>query len=172
MGVGRAEGAGRGGPPIRVILSETVLNLGVMARTSKTTQARRVARARLAEKIEGRRKREQAELEHITDFEAALARRAQAEAEMAAAVAGLIGLGNTVAEAAELTEQTEGEIRRLRKLAAAANGDQCAAGEDVGGRDDTAERASRKASRSTPGPAGAGQDALVFDAVVPMDARS
>jgi hypothetical protein len=75
----------------------------------------------MAQKQERRRRREQAELEHITDFEAAVARRAQAETEMAAAVAGLIGLGNTVADAAELTEQTEGEIRRLRKLAAAAN---------------------------------------------------
>lgn len=136
-----------------------------------------MARARLAEKTERRRKREQAELEHITDFEAAVARRAQAEVEMAAAVAGLIGLGNTVAEAAELTEQTEAEIRRLRKLAAAGNGEQGTSGEDVGGRDDTAERAGRKASRSPsrPGPAGtdgAGQDTLAFDAVVPVDARS
>ena len=110
---------------------------------------------------------------------------------MAAAVAGLIGLGNTVTEAAELTEQTEGEIRRLRKLAAArtsaaANGDQDAAGEDVGGedvggRDDTAQRAGWKAFRSTSQPTsqpsqagtdGAGQDTLAFDAAVPVDARS
>jgi len=82
-----------------------------------------VARARLAEKIEGRRRREAAELEHITDFEAALARRVAVEADMAAAVAGLIELGNTVTEAAELTDQTEPEIRRLRKLAASGQAD-------------------------------------------------
>lgn len=135
-----------------------------------------MARARLAEKIEGRRKREQAELEHITDFEAALARRAQAEAEMAAAVAGLIGLGNTVAEAAGLAEQTEGEIRRLRKLAAAASSDgNQAAAEADGDRQDTTTRTDRRASRSTPpAPArvdAAGQDTLSFDAAVPVDTR-
>lgn len=62
-----------------------------------------MARARLAEKIENRRRREQAELVHLVAFEDALARRAAAEAEMAAAAAGLIGLGNSTAEAAGLT---------------------------------------------------------------------
>ncbi len=90
-----------------------------MARTSSTTQARRVARARLAEKIENQRRREQAELEHLVAFEDALARRAAAETAMATAVTGLIGLGNSTAEAAGLTAQTESEIRRLRKLATA-----------------------------------------------------
>jgi hypothetical protein len=89
-----------------------------MARTSAKTEARRRARARLAEKAEGRKKREQAELEHITDFETALSRRGQAEEDMAAAVASLLVLGNNVADTAALTEQTEAEIRRLRKLAA------------------------------------------------------
>ncbi|MFI5614668.1 hypothetical protein [Amycolatopsis sp. NPDC051903] len=118
-----------------------------MARTSVTTQARRVARARLAEKSELRRQREQAELEHITDFEAAAARRAQAEAEMAAAVAGLIALGNTVAEAAQLTDQTEAEIRRLRKLAAAT----------------AAEPAEEGDAAAETGTSEDGQGALVFD---------
>ena len=91
------------------------------------TQARRRARARLAEKTEERRKREQSELDHITDFETALAHRDQAETEMAAAVTGLLELGNTVAEAAGLTDQPESEIRRLRKLAAAKTRDTVAA---------------------------------------------
>jgi hypothetical protein len=66
---------------------------------------------------------------------------------MAAAVAGLIGLGNTVADAAELTEQTEAEIRRLRKLAAAT--------EDTGGEqaDNAADGRTRTAE---PGPAQGG----------------
>jgi hypothetical protein len=116
-----------------------------MGRTSTTTQARQVARARLAEKIEGRRKRELAELEHITDFEAAVVRRAAAEADMAAAVAGLIELGNTVADAADLTEQTETEIRRLRKLAAS------------GGQADDADDADATAAAAPePDPAGNG----------------
>lgn len=113
-----------------------------------------MARARLAEKTEQRRKREQAELEHITDFEAAVARRAQAETEMAAAVAGLIGLGNTVADTADLTEQTETEIRRLRKLAASTEADE-------------AETADASESTSPPAgpPRGADdrQGALAFD---------
>lgn len=128
-----------------------------------------MARARLAEKIEGRRKREAAELEHITDFEAALARRAAAEADMAAAVAGLIELGNTVAEAADLTEQTEPEIRRLRKLAAndgqaddtdAGDSARTAAAEpDPGG-----NGGRRPARPARPSPVGDGQDTLGFDA--------
>lgn len=79
-----------------------------------------MARARLAEKIENQRRREQAELEHLVAFEDALARRVAAEAAMATAVTGLIDLGNSTAEAARLTAQTESEIRRLRKLAASA----------------------------------------------------
>ncbi len=90
-----------------------------MARTSSTTQARRVARARLAEKTANRRRREQGELEHLVAFEDALAHRAAAETEMATAVTALIDLGNSTAEAAGLTAQTESEIRRLRKLATA-----------------------------------------------------
>jgi hypothetical protein len=89
-----------------------------VASTSARTQARRQARARLAAKIAERRRREQAELERITDFEAALTRRDQADSEMAAAVAGLLDLGNSVADAASLTQQPETEIRRLHKLAA------------------------------------------------------
>jgi hypothetical protein len=89
-----------------------------VASTSARTEARRQARARLAAKIAERRRREQEELEHLTDFEAALSRRDQAELEMAAAVAGLLELGNTVANAAALAEQPEAEIRRLQKLAA------------------------------------------------------
>jgi hypothetical protein len=89
-----------------------------VASTSARTEARRQARARLAAKIAERRRREQAELEAITDFEAALTRRDQAEMEMAAAVAGLLELGNGVTDAAALTEQAEAEIRRLHKLAA------------------------------------------------------
>jgi hypothetical protein len=46
-----------------------------MASTAARTEARRRARARLAVKAEERRKREQAELGHITDFEAASTRR-------------------------------------------------------------------------------------------------
>jgi hypothetical protein len=91
-----------------------------VASTSARTQARRQARARLAAKIAERRRREQAELERITDFEAALTRRDLAEIEMAAAVAGLLDLGNSVADAASLTQQPETEIRRLHKLAARA----------------------------------------------------
>jgi hypothetical protein len=155
-----------------------------MGRTSTTTQARRVARARLAEKIEGRRKREAAELEHITDFEAALARRAAAEADMAAAVAGLIELGNTVAEAADLTEQTEPEIRRLRKLAA--NGGQdddtgadTASDTDVGNGAGTAapeptpggNGGRRPARPGRPSPVGDGQDTLGFDATSPSPSQ-
>lgn len=130
-----------------------------------------MARARLAEKTAGRRKREAAELEHITDFEAALARRAAAEADMAAAVAGLIALGNTVAEAAGLTEQTESEIRRLRKLAA--NGDQA---DDNGGADDAVTAApepeptngGRRAARpERPNSTGDGQDTLALDTATP-----
>lgn len=122
-----------------------------------------MARARLAEKTERRRKREQAELEHITDFESAVARRAQAETEMAAAVAGLIGLGNTVADAAELTEQTETEIRRLRKLAAeretsAAEPPPAAA---------NGSRASARLTRDDDG-----QNTLAFDAAAPEPAAS
>lgn len=132
-----------------------------------------MARARLAEKIEGRRKREAAELEHITDFEAALARRATAEADMAAAVVGLIELGNTVAEAADLTEQTEPEIRRLRKLAA--NGDQADDTDTDTDAGDSAQAAvaepdpggnggRRPAKPARPSPVGDGQDTLGFDA--------
>jgi hypothetical protein len=91
-----------------------------VASTSARTEARRQARARLAAKIAERRRREQAELEHITDFEAALTRRDRAEIEMATAVADLLDLGNSVADAAVLTEQPETEIRRLYKLAASA----------------------------------------------------
>jgi hypothetical protein len=90
----------------------------IVASTSARTQARRQARTRLAAKIAERRRREQAELERITDFEAALTRRDQAEIEMAAAVAGLLDLGNSVTDAASLTQQPETEIRRLHKLAA------------------------------------------------------
>ena len=89
-----------------------------MASTSARTEARRRARARLAAKAEERRRRQQAELGHITDFEAALTRRNQAEIEMAAAVAALLDLDNSVADTAALTEQPEAEIRRLHKLAA------------------------------------------------------
>lgn len=131
-----------------------------------------MARARLAEKIAGRREREAAELEHITDFEAALARRAAAEADMAAAVAGLIVLGNTVAEAAELTEQTEPEIRRLRKLAA--NGDGQAGDTDVEDvvagapqPDAAGHHGRRSAGPGRPSPARDGQDTLGFDTATP-----
>jgi hypothetical protein len=89
----------------------------LVASTSARTEARRQARTRLAAKVAARRRREQAELEHITDLEAALARRAQAEIEMAAAVAGLLEFGNSIADTATLTEQPETEIRRLHKLA-------------------------------------------------------
>jgi hypothetical protein len=90
----------------------------IVASTSARTEARRQARARLAAKVAARRQREQAELEHITDLEAALARRDRAEIEMAVAVAGLLELGNSIADTAALTEQPETEIRRLHKLAA------------------------------------------------------
>lgn len=88
-----------------------------MARTTARTQARQTARARLAEVVERRRKRENTELDLVTDFETALGRRDQADADMAAAVAGLLALGNDVPTTATLTGQTEPEIRRLRKLA-------------------------------------------------------
>lgn len=90
-----------------------------MARTSARTQARQTARARLAEVVEQRRKRESTELDLVTDFETALGRRDQADADMAAAVASLLALGNDVAATAALTGQTEPEVRRLRKLAEA-----------------------------------------------------
>lgn len=139
-----------------------------------------MARARLAEKTAKRREREAAELEHITDFEAALARRAAAEADMAAAVAGLIELGNTVAEAADLTELTEPEIRRLRKLAV--NGDQAddaaphtaaetSTGDSAGTaapEPDPGGNGGRRAARpARPRSAEAGQDTLGFDATPP-----
>jgi hypothetical protein len=138
-----------------------------MARTSSTTQARQVARKRLAEKIEVRRRREQAELERITDFEAAQTRRAQAETEMAAAVAGLIALGNTVADTADLTDQTEAEIRRLRKLATA----RANTGPKTAPEPDMTQHPERHpvSSSTRPGHAEDGQNALTFDTTTPAD---
>jgi hypothetical protein len=105
-------------PPHRVHPLYTEEMGAIVTSTSAKTEARRQARARLAAKVAERRRREQAELEAITEFEAALTRRDRAETEMAAAVAGLLDLGNSVADAASLTEQPETEIRRLVKLAA------------------------------------------------------
>lgn len=89
-----------------------------MARTSTLTEARRRARARLAKAAEARRKRDQDELSALEDFEVAADRRRDAEADMARGVATLIALDNTVSKVAELTELSEAEVRRLRKLAA------------------------------------------------------
>lgn len=103
-------------PPRRVYPCTETMG-AIVASTSARTEARRQARARLAAKIAERRVREQEELAHITDFEAALARRDQANMQMAAAVAGLLKLGNSIADTAVLTEHSEIEIRRLHKLA-------------------------------------------------------
>lgn len=91
-----------------------------MARTSITADARRIARERLAKKIEARRQREQQEEQLVTGFEAARTRQEQAEQDMATAVAGLRDLGNSTGAVAELTALTEAEVRRLHKLALAA----------------------------------------------------
>ncbi|MBE1580408.1 hypothetical protein ACFORH_43415 [Amycolatopsis roodepoortensis] len=88
-----------------------------MAKTSSTVQARQVVRERIAARREAARKREQAELEWITSFEVARTRRQEVEADMAAAVVGLAGLGASVADIAEMIEETQAEVRRLRKLA-------------------------------------------------------
>ncbi|GAA0645883.1 hypothetical protein GCM10010174_81180 [Kutzneria viridogrisea] len=101
-----------------------------MARTSIKTDARRIARERLAKKAEARRLREQAEEGHITDFEAARTRYRQAEHDMATAVAGLLELGNSTNSVAELTELTESEVRRLRKHAAAPSSESIPAQQD------------------------------------------
>jgi hypothetical protein len=127
-----------------------------MASTSARTEARRRARTRLAAKAEERRQREQAELGHVTDFEAALTRRNQAETEMAAAVAGLLDLGNSVADTAALTEQSEAEIRRLHKLATGSA--RAAADSDADG---NGNRASESPARSRH--AGNGQNTLALD---------
>ena len=126
-----------------------------------------MARARLAEKLEGRRRREAAELEHVTVFEAALARRTAAEAEMAAAVAGLIALGDTVAEVAGLTELTESEVRRLRKLATNGDGQTGIAAAEPAPAGPDGRRQAAALSRATL--AGDGQDTLGFDTAPPPE---
>lgn len=132
----------------------------------------------MAEASAQRRKREQAEVERIADFEEAVALRAAAEADMAAAVSGLIDLGNTIAQAATLTEQTESEIRRLRKLAAqdtdspgqteATTEVTVAAAREPGAANDGGRRAPTRPAR--PSRAGDEQNTLAFDVTIQPEA--
>lgn len=95
----------------------------LVTRTSKRLTARAAARQRQAKANEDQHRREHTELEHATEFEVARMRRdgaaatvAQHEMAMARQVQTLLALGNPMARIAELTGDTEAEIKRLRKL--------------------------------------------------------
>ncbi|HEX5117830.1 MAG TPA: hypothetical protein VFW65_21820 [Pseudonocardiaceae bacterium] len=96
-----------------------------MTRTSKRLTARTTARQRQAKANKDQRQREHTELDHATEFEVARMRRDDAaatvvryETEMARQIDTLLGLGNAIGRVAELTGETEAEIKRLRKAAA------------------------------------------------------
>jgi hypothetical protein len=95
-----------------------------MTSTSKRVSARTAARQRQARANEDQRRRQEEELEHATEFEVARLRRDEAlatvtahETDMANRVSALAALGNPLMRVAELTGETEVEIKRLRKLA-------------------------------------------------------